>query len=152
MMPKYDVREVIASPNFRGSARIKAVSAAFSLAMLDQTNHSPHQVIAGFQEKLGNDVDVEVLWPSADCSMNSNNAGMVFLITCTGRSILFPADIQEPAERELLKHPERLRSDVLVAPHHGSRESSSAAFIAAVNPKVIVASNERKTDEEAASL
>jgi competence protein ComEC len=45
--------------------------------------------------------------------------------------------------RELLEAPHRLKADVLVAPHHGSREPSTADFIAAVNPAVIVSSNDR---------
>ena len=73
--------------------------------------------------------------------MNSNNAGLVLRVVCAGRSILFPADIQEPAERELLKHPERLRSDILIAPHHGSGEPTTVQFVRAVDPKVILSSD-----------
>ena len=43
--------------------------------------------------------------------------------------------------RELLKDPAKLKSDVLVAPHHGSSEPLTAEFVRAVDPKVIVGSN-----------
>ena len=85
-----------------------------------------------------------MLWPPANCSFNSNNAGLVLRLTCGGRSVLFPADIQEPAERELLKHPGELKSDVLVAPHHGSAEGTTLQFIRAVAPKVILSSNDSR--------
>ena len=42
----------------------------------------------------------------------------------------------------LLKTPERLKADVLVAPHHGSSERMTARFIEAVSPKYIVSSND----------
>ena len=58
--------------------------------------------------------------------------------------MLFPADIQVAPERELLKHPELLRADVLVAPHHGSAEITTAEFIRAVHPRYILASNAEK--------
>ena len=58
--------------------------------------------------------------------------------------MLFPADIQDAPERELLKHPELLRSDVLIAPHHGSAEITTADFIRAVHPRFILASNAEK--------
>jgi competence protein ComEC len=73
--------------------------------------------------------------------MNSNNSGVVLRLTFGGRSILFPADIQDPAMHELLKHPEKLKSDVLVAAHHGSSDPLTAEFVRAVNPAVIVSSN-----------
>ena len=82
-----------------------------------------------------------MLWPGPVGNLNSNNAGLVLRLTYAGRSVLFPADIQDPAFDGLLQHPDRLPSDVLVAPHHGSGESRTRAFLAAVHPAVIVASN-----------
>lgn len=140
MIAGYGVGEVVASPHFRRHAPESKPCEAL-LAMLDRTKHSPHTVVAGDRVSAGA-AQVEVLWPPADTTFNSNNAGVVLRITCAGRSILFPADIQEPAERELLKHPERLKSDVLIAPHHGSSERSTPAFVAAVQPKVILSSND----------
>lgn len=141
IVPQYDVREVRTSPHFRRHAHESKPCEAL-LTMLDRTSHSPHLVAAGDREVIGNGVCIEVLWPPADCSFNSNNTGLVLRLTSGGRSVLFPADIQEPAERELLKNPRRLRSDVLVAPHHGSGEPTTAEFIRAVDPKVILSSND----------
>jgi len=98
----------------------------------------------GDRFRIGNGAEIEVLWPPANCSFNSNNAGLVLRLTCGGRSVLFPADIQESAERVLLKHPGELKSDVLVAPHHGSAEGTTLQFIRAVAPKVILSSNDSR--------
>jgi competence protein ComEC len=38
----------------------------------------------------------------------------------------------------LLRSRDRLRADVLVAPHHGSRTSSIPAFVQAVGPQLVV--------------
>ncbi|HWZ88630.1 MAG TPA: hypothetical protein VNW92_07265, partial [Polyangiaceae bacterium] len=45
--------------------------------------------------------------------------------------------IEARTESDLIhREPTRLRSDLLVVPHHGSRTSSSPAFIATVQPEV----------------
>jgi competence protein ComEC len=49
---------------------------------------------------------------------------------------LLPGDIEAEAERALAAGP--LRADVVLAPHHGSRTSSSAAFVDAVRPRVVI--------------
>src|SRR5262249_46830097 len=49
-------------------------------------------------------------------------------------------DIEAPAERRLLTAPGRLAATVLKVPHHGSRTSSTPAFVAAVAPRVAVVS------------
>jgi competence protein ComEC len=61
-------------------------------------------------------------------------------VTSGDRGILIPGDIEAAVERELIKH-WSLSADVLVAPHHGSRTSSSAAFINAVDPTYVVFSS-----------
>jgi competence protein ComEC len=141
LVPDYGVSQVLTSPHFRRHAP-ESKPCESLLQLLDSTQHSPRLVVAGNRMTVGSDATIEVLWPPADCTFNSNNAGLVLKLTCRGRSILFPGDIQEPAERELLKHPEKLRCDVLIAPHHGSSELATPDFLRAVNARVILASND----------
>jgi competence protein ComEC len=71
--------------------------------------------------------------------VKSNDRSCVLKITTGHGSILLPADAELPAEREMLaRSPELLPASVLVAPHHGSKTSSSEDFIALVHPETVV--------------
>jgi competence protein ComEC len=62
-----------------------------------------------------------------------NNQSCVLHIAAGGGSILLTGDIERAAESALAGTIPK--ADVLVVPHHGSRTSSSAEFIAAVGPR-----------------
>jgi competence protein ComEC len=86
---------------------------------------------------------VEVLAPcptfSSDWGPNDNS--LVVRISYGERSILFVGDAEHQAEGTLLATArDRLRADVLKVGHHGSRTSSTPAFIAAVAPREAVVS------------
>ena len=68
-----------------------------------------------------------------------NDLSCVLKVSAGANSMLLTGDIEKPAEAELLRRlPGSLPADVLLAPHHGSRTSSSAEFLAAVHPSVVV--------------
>jgi competence protein ComEC len=54
-----------------------------------------------------------------------------------GRSVLLPGDIEAPQEAALVARlGAGLRSTLLLVPHHGSKTSSTDAFLDAVQPQV----------------
>jgi competence protein ComEC len=113
-----------------------------ALALLDALPHrttltSPYS----FQPSL--DTTLDLLWPPADAAVESNDASMVLKLTVAGRSILFPGDVQSATMQSLLADPAPLRSDVLIAPHHGSHEDVTPDFVAAVSPAHIISSDDR---------
>jgi competence protein ComEC len=67
-----------------------------------------------------------------------NALGCVLAIRAHGRRILLPADIERDVETELVASGVALQSEVLVVPHHGSRTSSTDAFLAATAPKLAI--------------
>ena len=69
-----------------------------------------------------------------DASVRRNNQSCVLRITAGGASMLLTGDIERQAELSLISHPD-LNATVVLAPHHGSRSSSSAEFIARVAPR-----------------
>ena len=138
---------VFTSHHFRRHAVGNGPATAL-LATLDELHLPPTELAEGDHVNLG-PAAVDVLWPPPDGSWTSNDAGLVLRLSYAGRRVLFPADVQDPAFAGLLKHPGELAADVLVAPHHGSGEPLTPAFLAAVHPTLIVASNaERLTAKQ----
>lgn len=86
-------------------------------------------------------VDFEMLHPARDNyareKFRGNDRGCVLKITAGGASVLLAADIEQKSEREMLASvPDKLRAQILLVPHHGSRTSSSPEFVAQVNPDI----------------
>ncbi|MGU5761703.1 DNA internalization-related competence protein ComEC/Rec2 [Aeromonas hydrophila] len=83
-------------------------------------------------------LEMAVLWPQQP-GRGHNNDGCVLQIRDGERRILLSADIERQAEQRLLAlEGEGLASTLLVSPHHGSRTSSTAPFVAAVAPRYVV--------------
>lgn len=89
-------------------------------------------------------VSFEWLHPGSTRSLSkrspTNANSCVLRVSSAAGSVLLTGDIEVAQERELLDQlpAERLRAATLIAPHHGSRSSSSAAFIEAVSPQHVI--------------
>ena len=82
-------------------------------------------------------VDFQVLHPEpADYEIKArpNAMSCVLRISNGERSALLVGDIEQPQEARLVAAKAPLKADVLLVPHHGSKTSSSAAFLEAVRP------------------
>lgn len=85
-------------------------------------------------------VAFEVLHPTAadyERGAKSNESSCVLKVNTTHGSLLLTGDIDARTEAMLLaRHGGALAADVLVPPHHGSRSSSSPAFVGGVSPQL----------------
>ena len=108
----------------------------------------------GYPEIFGthdiNGVRVDILYPSVDFTekrkkepwRNPNNNSLVLKASFGSESFLFPGDIKTRGEYALVSTAgDKLKSTVLLVPHHGSKTSSSDWFVETVNPAVAVISS-----------
>ncbi len=88
-------------------------------------------------------VDFKVLHPRLesyeDAAIKDNDRSCVLKISSASGSLLLTGDIEKGVEAALVaSSKDQLKSDVLVAPHHGSKTSSSLPFVEAVAPDVVI--------------
>lgn len=72
---------------------------------------------------------------TADPVSHANDNSLVLRMEAFGRRVLFAGDVEYEAEELLVAgHAGALAADVVKVPHHGSRTSSTARFVAATSP------------------
>ena len=86
-------------------------------------------------------VDFEILSPpdinSESYPKNDNNRSCVLRVSNQHHSLLLTADIQAFSEEKLIQnYPDKLISEVVTVPHHGSKTSSTIEFIRSVSPQI----------------
>jgi competence protein ComEC len=75
----------------------------------------------------------------SDSRLKTNALSCVLKISTSHGSVLLPADIEKQSEYQLLgRAGHALASTVLVAPHHGSKTSSTDEFVHQVNPRLVI--------------
>jgi competence protein ComEC len=84
------------------------------------------------------DVLFEVVHPAPGTSGSDNDRSCALRVSGAGGVALLLADPESAAEAELQRLP--LAADVVLLPHHGSRTSSSPGLVAAVSPRIGIAS------------
>ena len=86
-------------------------------------------------------VTFTVLHPDAAIYADSgrrkeNDRGCVLKVASASASALLAADVEARSESEMLaRDRDALRAELIVVPHHGSKTSSTPAFVAAVAPR-----------------
>lgn len=78
--------------------------------------------------------------PGFDFTREANDNSFVLRVTHGRMRFLLTGDVEREAEADLVARGVALRSEVLKVGHHGSRSSSTQAFLAAVAPTLAVIS------------
>ncbi|WP_194945033.1 DNA internalization-related competence protein ComEC/Rec2 [Shewanella sp. TC10] len=69
---------------------------------------------------------------------NDNNRSCIAYISDDKHQLLLAGDIEKQSEQYFIENNSLTKADILLAPHHGSRTSSTAAFIDEVSPKQVI--------------
>ena len=98
-------------------------------------------VEAGDRINIEKNMFFEILFPTRNLISENilNNNSIVARLVYKNFKILFTGDIEEIAEKELIKlysKTNKLRADILKVAHHGSKSSTIASFLKLVNPRI----------------
>lgn len=99
----------------------------------------------GSSFKVG-DAVCTILAPNKDSYEGGNDYSIVIKLQYGNNSFLFTGDAEVLGEKEMMGKKLDLKADVLKVGHHGSKTSTSDAFLKAVSPKYAVISSETGND------
>lgn len=112
------------------------------LAALENTQANVIEAQAG-QVYMFGEVCVHVLWPTSAGLVGekeSNEKSIVLRVSYGTQDILLTGDASSAIEAKLIAQQMPLDSEVLKVGHHGSKHSTSAAFLQAVRPQLAILS------------
>ena len=99
------------------------------------------EALCGHRALGGAEIDLLAPCPRPSVDRGPNDNSFVLRVRFGARAFLFVGDAEHEEEGDLLQNArDRLRADVLKVGHHGSRTSTSPAFLAAVRPSLAVLS------------
>jgi competence protein ComEC len=104
------------------------------------------EIWAGNKLRVGPDVVIHVLHPPRNGVLGTDNANSVTLtVEYQGRRVLLPGDLESPGLDDVIAELPH-DCDVLLAPHHGSRQSDPPGFAAWSTPELVVISGTHSDD------
>jgi len=125
------------SPSFR---ELMKVIESKGIQAFTPNDLSDGRVIAGVKIVALHPVSVER--SGSMSSLKPNDRSLVMKISSGEKSFLFPGDLESSGEAIVVHDAgERLKSDVLLAPHHGSKNSCTNLFLHMVAPSFCIISS-----------
>ena len=139
IMKNLKVKNVIIWKQFEDSENLQEF-----LKIVKEKNVKVNVVEAGDKISIEKNLYFHVLWPNSSNIITEkilNNNALVCKLYYKNFSMLFTGDIEEVAEKELIKKytdTNVLNSTVLKVAHHGSKTSSIKEFMDLIKPKIAV--------------
>ncbi|MEY4268008.1 MAG: hypothetical protein RIS90_2543 [Pseudomonadota bacterium] len=127
-----------------GAAAVLAMQPQASLMSSLESGHElldqrvGQRCVAGMRWRWDG-VDFEVLHPRAsdyEAAPRPNTLSCTLRISAGGQAALLAGDIEQAQEARLVASGAPLSATLLLVPHHGSKTSSSAPFLDAVQPRI----------------
>ncbi|MBI3895585.1 MAG: ComEC/Rec2 family competence protein [Acidobacteria bacterium] len=129
VLQNFRVRELWIGPSPRPEnlQRLLDLAASRSVRVVRQQSGNRREI---------DGVELEVLSPPADWNPRrvSNNDSLVLRLQYGQRRVLLPGDVESRMERRLVENGNSIAGDILKIPHHGSKTSTTPAFLARVAP------------------
>jgi competence protein ComEC len=111
------------------------------LNLIQQKHIKSTLATAGQEIDLGTkDTTLEVVNPTPGSTVPAMDNGIVLKLSENKISFLLTSDISADAEHDLITQRADVNCTVLKVAHHGSNDSSTAAFLAVADPKLAVIS------------
>ncbi|MFB0551919.1 MAG: DNA internalization-related competence protein ComEC/Rec2 [Phycisphaerae bacterium] len=96
---------------------------------------------------LSSSANIKILWPIEQIFQNEelgdNDKSLVSLLEFAGTEILLCSDIENFAQRELLRLYPDLKADIVVVPHHCSVNTLEANFLEKLDADILICSCDR---------
>lgn len=136
VLDRYEVGQILESS-------ISYDSALFSAWQGKKRTEGARQLwaLAGEVLDLGSGVRLEVLGPKSGLKLaksDINNDSVVIRLVYKDFEVLFTGDTEKKGELVILNQNKNISADVLKVGHHGSKTSTTASFLNAINPQVAV--------------
>jgi competence protein ComEC len=143
LLRKFSVGVVYTSPVM---FEIDAPALSALSAAIRDSDISLREIYSGDRLDVGGNCRIEVLHPPRRGVLGSDNANsLVLSIEYLGHRILLPGDLDPPGLDDLLAEPP-LDCTLLLAPHHGSRQSNRPELAAWSTPDWVVISGTHRWD------
>ncbi|QDU31793.1 ComEC family competence protein [Anatilimnocola aggregata] len=121
LLQRYQVGEILVSPFM--FERLDQPAVRTLKDVIDKSQVPVRTITSSDRLQLGDDVDVEILHPTPQGVIGSDNAhSLVVLLQYAGRKVLLPGDLESPGlDHVLAELP--IDCDIVMTPHHGSKRS-----------------------------
>lgn len=138
VLRRYDVGVLLIAGSVTRNAAYEALLATA------REREIPIEMARADRDLTFEDATLDVLYPLTSQAgrtiENVNNASVVIMVRAGPYTLLLTGDAEREVEEELLAAGADLDADVLKVGHHGSRSSSTPAFLDAVTPNVALIS------------
>ncbi len=136
ILAEYEVQNVI-KPDFEKTTKVYTRM----MEAIAAEGCPVYNALPGETYSLG-EFDMFILSPDPKADLDSNNSSIVIKATWGETTAMLTGDAEKPAEESIMQtySAADLGSMLLKMGHHGSRTSSTAEWLAAVNPKIAVIS------------